>query len=133
MDAEIIMTNIERNVHSALIDAKTAVRNLDGHHSESETYNLRKEVGASLIALQGLQSISVAEALYLAYSNEEGENQVLDDIIHQYKVFVREVITDTATDHSHQWSYIEFDHLREAARGTRYWSDVLDSDGSDVE
>lgn len=118
---------IIRYTKSALIDAGTAVRQLDGHANteKSETARLRAEVGASLTILGGLNELSIAETLYRMSSTEDDEFQLFEDIVHKYKVFADEIISDTATDHSHQWSYIEYDRLVDAVEGTEFWVDTL--------
>ena len=58
---------------------------------------------------------SLACAAQSVYSSniEELEHNDIDEFFHQFGVFVEEVLDNIAANHSHQWSDIEFEKLKE--------------------
>ena len=56
--------------------------------------------------------ISTAKAIYVSNA-EILERNDIDDFFAQFDVFVMEVLDNIAENHSHQWSYIEYDKLKE--------------------
>ena len=65
--------------------------------------------------------IVVARSLYLNH-HDELEHDDIDEFFYRFSVFVNEVLTNIAENHSHQWSDIEFNNLQEA-----YQNSVLSS------
>ena len=61
----------------------------------------------------GLAYCLAAKAIYYA-RNEKFNGIEISDLFHLFETFVREVQTNYATDHSHQWSDIEFERLKDA-------------------
>ena len=56
---------------------------------------------------------SAAEALY--YSHLDGlEHQDAEEIFHLFDVFMHELLENVRTDHSHQWTSIEYEKLKDA-------------------
>lgn len=51
-----------------------------------------------------------AEALYYA-QYEILQREEAEDLFHQFKVYSNEFLTNVETDHSHQWTDIEFNKL----------------------
>lgn len=64
---------------------------------------------------------SSAEALYYAQYDvllrEEAE-----DLFHQFKVYSNEFLTNVATNHSHQWTGIEFNKLHDIFESSAFAS-----------
>lgn len=55
---------------------------------------------------------SAAEALYYAQYDVLNRAEA-EDIFYQFKVYSKEFFTNVATDHSHQWTDIEFNRLKD--------------------
>lgn len=53
-----------------------------------------------------------ARAVYIS-NIEELEHYDIDEFFHQFDVYVEEVLNNIADNHSHQWSDIEFEKLKE--------------------
>ncbi|WP_231578610.1 MULTISPECIES: hypothetical protein [Geobacillus] len=76
--------------------------------------NRKDNVNLALTFLnQANTFITSAKTLYAQLSSE-GENQELETFFHQFMVFNNEVLTNVRTNHSHQWSDIEFKQLEES-------------------
>lgn len=58
--------------------------------------------------------INAARAVYIC--NEALSRQEFDEFFHAFSTFSDEVMSNISTNHSHQWSDIEFDRLEEAYR-----------------
>lgn len=130
-----IIDKIKQYVRDALLAANAAAHYISEHvDSDDDLYSLRKESAAVNAAQHGLYSLQKAEVLYLTFF-DEGDDKQLEEIFHQFHVFAREIETSYATNHSHQWTYIERDRLMKKADGTPYavpdvWQD---SGGEDDE
>ena len=60
-----------------------------------------------------ISKFSSAEAFY--YSQFEFlKRQEAEDIFHLFDTFANELLSNVRTEHSHQWTDIEFERLREA-------------------
>lgn len=57
-----------------------------------------------------ISRFSSAEALYYA-QYEILQREEAEDLFHQFKVYSNEFLTNVETDHSHQWTDIEFNKL----------------------
>lgn len=58
-------------------------------------------------------TIGTVEAIYVS-NIELMEHNDIDEFIHRFKTFLDEARTNTVTDHSQQWTDIEFERLNEA-------------------
>lgn len=59
-----------------------------------------------------VSKFSAAEALY--YSKIDIlEHKEVEDIFHLFGVYARELLTNVRTNHSHQWTNIEYEKLKE--------------------
>lgn len=56
---------------------------------------------------------TAAESLYYS-CNDIKEDNSLPEVFHCFKVFEEELLENIRTNHSHQWTDIEFQRLREA-------------------
>lgn len=59
-----------------------------------------------------ISRFSSAEALYYAQF-EELERGEAEDLFYQFSVYAGEFLTNVETDHSHQWTDIEFNKLQD--------------------
>lgn len=123
-----ITSAIDNHVISALSWARKAKSLVERFDSDSAVAQLRAETGMALYALRGLSELGVAETLYLAHSTGPGEFDALEAIVSKYQIFADEVLNNTATHHSHQWSLIQYNELRDAAKDTRFWVGELADD-----
>jgi hypothetical protein len=60
-----------------------------------------------------ISHISAAEALYYAKYDDLAHNDV-EEIFHLFDVYTDELLSNYETNHSHQWTDIEFTRLKEA-------------------
>lgn len=56
--------------------------------------------------------IETAKSIYIS-NYDMLEHNDIEDFFHQFDVFIAEVLNNIATNHSHQWSDIEFTALQE--------------------
>lgn len=56
---------------------------------------------------------AAAESLYYSCYDVLERNEA-EAIFHLFEVFMTEFLTNVRTDHSHQWTDIEFEHLKDA-------------------
>lgn len=88
-----------------------AFTNAKHAHDEIFKENPREHVitGHLSIACSYLNS---ARSIYVC-NLDTFERSDIDNFFHQFDVFIKEVMTNIRTDHSHQWSNIEFENLSE--------------------
>ena len=73
----------------------------------------KNSMAALSYASSSIGRCSAAMAIY--YNNlEELEHAELPELFHLFDVYVQELQKNCATNHSHQWTGIEFDSLQEA-------------------
>lgn len=71
---------------------------------------------ASIYLSQAVSLMSSCKSVY--YSNFEFlANNELEDIFFRFDVFVREISNNISTDHSHQWTDIEFESYKNTLNG----------------
>ncbi|WP_312059340.1 hypothetical protein [Anaerotignum sp.] len=69
----------------------------------------KNQLLACVYANKVLTYISSADTIYLM--EDEIVSIELEQVLHQFKVFVDELIKNVGTDHSHQWTDIEYIRL----------------------
>lgn len=67
---------------------------------------------AQAYALSASCHLSCIKSVYSCNYNIT-ENDMVESLIHQFDVFCNELITNSCTEHSHQWTCIEFNKLEE--------------------
>lgn len=75
------------------------------------TSDKKNETLAAVYASAALAKCSLAESIY--YSKFEDSNEELESFFYHLHTFVEELLTNVKESHSHQWSLIEFDRLKE--------------------
>lgn len=77
-----------------------------------ELFSSSPEISIALAYLNSATSyFAAAEALY--YSNVEYfDSQFTSDIFERFSIFEKEFLQSVQKNHSHQWTDIEFQHLR---------------------
>lgn len=73
----------------------------------------RNEIIAALYINKAISIMSAAKAVYIC-NIEKIENQEVEEIFNRFDVFESELLTNIATNHSHQWSDIEFNRYKDA-------------------
>ncbi len=95
---------------------KTLVRRamLYAQHAHDFVFDEKTDTSIALSYLNiAASKFSAAESLY--YSRIEVlEHQEVEKIFHLFDVFMSELLTNVRTKHSHQWTDIEFLHLKDA-------------------
>ena len=72
-----------------------------------DSHNKQNELIASTYINKALSLISTAKAIYIS-NIEELEKPEIEDIFNSFDTFESEFLTNLSTDHSHQWTDIEF-------------------------
>ena len=90
---------------------------LDGYHNakqaHSEIFSGRKNCSVIIGHLSIASShINAARAIYVC--NEVLTHYEFDPFFHAFSTFSDEVMTNIRTDHSHQWSDIEFQRFHDS-------------------
>jgi uncharacterized protein involved in tolerance to divalent cations len=68
---------------------------------------------------KAISYMTAASSLY--YSRYDIlERQEFEEILHQFDVFSSELLENVETDHSHQWTSIEFDRLDEIFKNSPF-------------
>lgn len=81
--------------------------------SHDALFKEKCDISISLTYLNAsISRFSSAEALYYAQYDilQRGE---AEELFHQFKVYANEFLTNVETDHSHQWTDIEFNKLHD--------------------
>lgn len=70
-------------------------------------------------------NVGIIKSIY--YCNyEELAKDAIEDLFHQFDVFVTEVTRNFSTNHSHQWSNIEYEKFKEMLQDTLNISTGID-------
>lgn len=78
-----------------------------------EHNNKTNEILAGIRMSEAMSYISTAEAIYFENKNLV-ESLYFDELFFKFHVFKKEIINNIVTDHSHQWTNIEFLAFKEA-------------------
>ncbi|PHV69230.1 hypothetical protein CS063_16955 [Sporanaerobium hydrogeniformans] len=70
------------------------------------------QTAATTYALSALSHLMCIKSVYVC-NYDKLENTMVESLIHQFDVFCNELITNFCTNHSHQWTDLEFDRLKE--------------------
>lgn len=73
----------------------------------------QNEIIAALYLNKAIALMSAAKSLY-ASNRELLERNEIKDIFDAFRVFEREFLKNISTDHSHQWTDIEFRKFKDA-------------------
>ena len=75
------------------------------------TSDKKNETLASVYASAALAKCALAESIY--YSKFEDSNDELESFFYHLHAFVEELLSNVKENHSHQWSLIGFDRLKQ--------------------
>lgn len=78
-----------------------------------DTMNRENEKLSTLYLNEAMIYMATAQALYLS-SPQFLDRPELDNIFHKFDVFKTEFINNVVTNHSHQWTDIEFSNFKNA-------------------
>lgn len=62
-------------------------------------------------------NVAIIKSIYYCNYNELARND-MEDLFHQFDVFVNEVTRNFSTNHSHQWSNIEYNEFMDTLYST---------------
>ena len=95
---------IKSEIHSCWINCTNAYNTImkDKPHQEI----------AVAYVLTAMSHLSCIKSVYTCNYNEL-EDSTVESVIHKFEVFCNELLTNFCTDHSHQWTGIEFTNLEE--------------------
>lgn len=96
---------IKNELLSCWLDCKKAYNSALKDDSFSQS-------AATTYVLSALSHLSCIKAVYACNYNEL-ENDTVESLIHHFDIFCNELISNSSTNHSHQWTCIEFDKLEE--------------------
>ena len=101
------MEFIKRSLLSAYIESKTADDILFKNN-----INEHDQIIASLFINKAISIMSSCKAVY--YSNiGKLENSEVEKIFHSFDTYENEFLTNVSTQHSHQWTNIEFENYKD--------------------
>lgn len=90
--------------------------------SHETLFNEDCDISVSLAYLNAaISRFSSAEALYYAQFDKL-EREEAEDLFHQFNVYTDEFLTNVETDHSHQWTDIEFNKLNDIFESSAFAS-----------
>lgn len=115
----MIREKIIELVRMALLDASKASRMACDASGETLEQTIRQEAGAVMVALRGLSSIQLAEAIVIS-TGQFDETDPFGEIANAYRTFVDEIADNFSTNHSHQWTSIHEKRLLDLASGTEF-------------
>lgn len=78
-----------------------------------EKSNTQKYCSAPLYLNKAISQMCALESLYFS-KFDVLENDSVSKVIDQFKTFADEFLNNYATDHSHQWTFIELENYQEA-------------------
>lgn len=105
---ETLSEALRHMVHSAYFDSKKA-------HDLIFTYNKDKQIAALAYLNKAAARMSAAESLYYSHYDILCHNDI-EGVFNAFDIFSNELIENYSTDHSHQWTDIEFLKFQEALR-----------------
>lgn len=76
-----------------------------------DSTNKQNELIASTYINKAISLMSSAKAIYIS-NIEDLERSEVEDIFHYFDVFESEFLSNLSTDHSHQWTDIEFKQFK---------------------
>ena len=98
---------IKRTIREALETSKTCNEILF-----KDSFNKTNELVAATYLNKAISLISSVKSIY--YSNlAELENNEVEGILFQFDTYSSEFLNNLSTDHSHQWTDIEFEKFKE--------------------
>ena len=99
-----LIETLKRYIRISFLDAKRA------HDAVFEAHK-KDLAGVAYLQLASSQ-MAVAEAIYHSHYDILARQEA-EDIFNQFGTFADELITDFATEHSHQWTDIEYLRLKD--------------------
>lgn len=75
--------------------------------------NKQNELIATTYLNKAISLISTAKAIYIS-NIEELESYDVEHIFNTFDIFESEFLTNLSTDHSHQWTDIEFERFKDS-------------------
>lgn len=78
----------------------------------SEKQETKNELISAIYLNKAISLMASAKAIYIS-NLVECENSYVEDIFHQFDVFSDELLTNLATNHSHQWTSIEYEKYKD--------------------
>lgn len=102
-DYQTLRSNYKRMIKRAMADAK---------YAHDLIFDEKKFTAALAYLNSSIAKFSAAEALCYAQYDELNCSDI-DAVFHQFQVFSNEMLRNIRTDHSHQWTDIEYQRLVE--------------------
>lgn len=79
-----------------------------------DSHSKENEVVSALYLNEAISLMSAAKAVYIS-NHETLEKYEIEELFNLFDVFKSEYLTNISTNHSHQWTDIEFNRYKEAA------------------
>lgn len=80
-----------------------------------DTRSDRNQTNALLTINQAFSVMQAARAVYVS-NHATLENLGFETVMYKFGVFANEALTNLLTDHSHQWTFLEFDVYESAVK-----------------
>lgn len=100
---ELLTGELRQLIQLAYFDAKEA-------HSLIFKEELRKQIGALAYLNKAVAGIMAAKSLYFSNFDILAHNDI-EDVFNAFDTFSNEILSNFSTDHSHQWTDIEFSNF----------------------
>ena len=107
-DNQELIHNFKQMINRAMHDAK---------YAHELIFDEKKTSIAIAYLNSSIAKFSASEALCYAHFDDLYRIEI-ENFFHQFHVFSDEMLTNIRTDHSHQWSAIEYDRLIELYEDT---------------
>lgn len=75
----------------------------------------KNQMNAMFAVNRAFSVMQSAKAVYLSNFTKL-ENIRFDEVMYKFQVYANEALTNLLTDHSHQWTFIEFDSFESAVK-----------------
>ena len=97
----------------------------DAYHVNEYLFSENNDTAAMFYLNLANSNVAIIKSIYYCNYEELARNDI-EDLLHQFDVFVNEVTRNFSTNHSHQWSNIEYNQFIDALNSTLGISTGLD-------
>lgn len=98
----------------------------DSHRVNDYLFEQNNPTAAMFYLNLANSNVAIIKSIYYCNYNELARDDI-EDLFHQFDVFVNEVTRNFSTNHSHQWSNIEYNEFIDALHSTLGISTGMDN------
>ncbi len=115
---------MELNLVEKIKELFTSVA-FDSYHVNDYLFKQNNPTAAMFYLSLANTNVAIIKSIYYCNYNELAKDDI-EDLFHQFDVFVNEVTRNFSTNHSHQWSNIEYNKFKDELYSTLGISTSLD-------